>query len=68
MAIPEPKCVQWKRDWQRAAREKTAGMTNEEKAAYRNKAHQELVRDHAEFKRQLEENRNANAGGATVER
>jgi len=52
--MPEPECVQWKRKGQRTIRERLAGMTVEEEAAYWDKAHRKLMRTHAESKRRLQ--------------
>ena len=64
MTIPEPKCVQWKRQWQRAARKKIAGMTREEELAHWDERYQELVRIHGESKRHLQEKQVADGAPA----
>ena len=53
MAIPEPKCVQWKRRGQRAIRKRLTGMTIEEELAYWNEAHQKLMRTRAASKKRM---------------
>lgn len=54
MAIPEPKCVQWKRRGQRVIREQLAGATIEEELAYWGKLHQKLMRTRAASKKRLQ--------------
>lgn len=54
MVMPEPKCVQWKHEWQRASCEKRAGMTREEESAHWEAVYQQLVRTHAASKKRLQ--------------
>ena len=67
MAIPEPKCVQWKRRGQQAIRKRLAGMTREEELAYWNESYKKLMRTHAESKRRLQEKQATDGAPAKCE-
>lgn len=66
MAIPESKCVQWKRRGQRAIRRQVAGMSPDEELAYWHESHQKLMRTRVESKRRMRAAQKA-AGAARAE-
>lgn len=54
MAIPEPKCVQWKRKGQRALMQKLAGMTRAEERAFWRESYKKMLSEQAESKRRAQ--------------
>jgi len=55
VAIPEPKCVQWKRKGQRALQKKLAGMTRAEQRAFWRKSYKKMLSEQVESKRRMQE-------------
>jgi len=55
MAIPEPKCVQWKRKGQRALQKKLAGMTRAEARAFWRESYKKMLSEQDESKRRMQE-------------
>lgn len=51
MAIPEPKCAQWKRKGQRALQKKLAGMTRAEVRAFWRASYNKMLTEQDESKR-----------------
>lgn len=54
MAIPEPKCVQWKRKGQRALMKKLAGMTRAEQRAFWRASYNKMLSEQDESKRRAQ--------------
>lgn len=54
MAIPEPKCAQWKRKGQRALMKKLAGMTRAEGRAFWRESYKKMLSEQAESKRRAQ--------------